>query len=76
MEERWSQFNRTSASSIYEAAVELGGMILKGCQFIGSRSDVLPPEYVEVLSRLQDRVPARPFEVVRKIVESVCVESK
>jgi predicted unusual protein kinase regulating ubiquinone biosynthesis (AarF/ABC1/UbiB family) len=70
MAERWSKFNRTSAESIYEAAVELGGMILKGCQFIGSRSDVLPPEYVEVLSRLQDRVPPRPFEVVREIVES------
>jgi predicted unusual protein kinase regulating ubiquinone biosynthesis (AarF/ABC1/UbiB family) len=70
MAKRWSEFNRTSAESIYEAAVELGGMILKGCQFIGSRSDVLPPEYVEVLSRLQDRVPARPFEVVRDIVES------
>lgn len=70
MSERWSKFNRTSAESIYEAAVELGGMILKGCQFIGSRSDVLPPEYVEVLSRLQDRVPARSFEVVRGIVES------
>lgn len=70
MAERWSKFNRTSAESIYEAAVELGGMILKGCQFIGSRSDVLPPEYVEVLSRLQDRVPARPFDVVREIVES------
>ncbi|MFP8880102.1 MAG: ABC1 kinase family protein [Myxococcota bacterium] len=70
MAERWSQFNRTSAESIYAVAVELGGLILKGCQFIGSRSDVLPPEYVEVLSRLQDRVPARPFRVVRKIVES------
>jgi len=70
MAERWSKFNRTSAESIYEAAVELGGMILKGCQFIGSRSDELPPEYVEVLTRLQDRVPPRPFEVVREIVES------
>jgi len=70
MPERWSKFNRTSAESIYDAAVELGGMILKGCQFIGSRSDVLPPEYVEVLSRLQDRVPPRPFDVVRQIVES------
>lgn len=44
-------------------------MILKGCQFLGARADVLPPEYVEVLSRLQDRVPPRPFSVVRRTVE-------
>src|SRR5206468_4545170 len=28
---------------------------------LGSRADVLPAEYVEVLSRLQDRVPPRPL---------------
>jgi predicted unusual protein kinase regulating ubiquinone biosynthesis (AarF/ABC1/UbiB family) len=70
MKQRWSRFNLESAHDIYEAAVELRGLILKGCQFIGSRADVLPPEYVEVLSRLQDRVPPRPFAVVQRIVES------
>ncbi len=69
MEKRWSRFNRRSAESIYEAAVELRGMILKGCQFIGSRADVMPPEYVEVLSSLQDEVPAHGFEEVRERVE-------
>lgn len=69
MRERWSRFNRRSAESIYGTAVELRGLILKGCQFLGSRSDVLPREYVEVLSRLQDRVPPKPFHVVRRTVE-------
>ena len=69
MKRRWARFNRSSAESIYDAAIELRGLILKGCQFIGSRADVLPPEYVEVLSQLQDRVPAKPFRVVRKTVE-------
>jgi predicted unusual protein kinase regulating ubiquinone biosynthesis (AarF/ABC1/UbiB family) len=66
---RWKRFNRTSAESIYEAAIELRGLILKGCQFLGARADVLPREYVEVLSRLQDRVPPKPFAVVRRVVE-------
>lgn len=66
---RWSRFNQTSAESIYAAAIELRGLILKGCQFLGARADVLPREYVEVLSRLQDRVPPRPFAVVRRVVE-------
>ncbi len=70
MRERWSRFNRRSAESIYDAAVELRGLILKGCQFLGSRSDVLPREYVDVLSRLQDRVPPKPFPVVRRTVEA------
>lgn len=69
MKQRWSRFHRQSAEAIYEAAVELGGMILKGCQFIGSRADVMPPEYVEILARLQDEVPARPFVEVRMRVE-------
>jgi predicted unusual protein kinase regulating ubiquinone biosynthesis (AarF/ABC1/UbiB family) len=70
MAERWSRLHHDSARSIYETAVELKGMILKGCQFMGARADVLPPEYVEVLSRLQDRVPSRPFRVVRRFVEN------
>jgi predicted unusual protein kinase regulating ubiquinone biosynthesis (AarF/ABC1/UbiB family) len=44
-------------------------MILKGCQFLGARADILPPEYVQVLARLQDRVPPKPFQVVRRSVE-------
>ncbi len=69
MAARWSRFHRESAASIYDVAVELRGLILKGCQSIGSRADVLPPEYVEQLSQLQDRVPARSFSVVRRTVE-------
>lgn len=69
MRQRWSRFHRGSAESIYEAAVDLQGLILKGCQFLGSRGDVLPREYVEVLSKLQDRVPPKPFPVVKQVVE-------
>jgi predicted unusual protein kinase regulating ubiquinone biosynthesis (AarF/ABC1/UbiB family) len=69
MRERWARFHRGSAESIYDAAVDLRGLILKGCQFLGARPDVLPREYVEVLSRLQDRVPPKSFRVVRGILE-------
>jgi predicted unusual protein kinase regulating ubiquinone biosynthesis (AarF/ABC1/UbiB family) len=69
MPERWRRFHRESAHTLYDAAIELQGLILKGCQFLGTRADVLPREYVEVLSRLQDHVPARPFAVARQTVE-------
>jgi predicted unusual protein kinase regulating ubiquinone biosynthesis (AarF/ABC1/UbiB family) len=69
MAKRWSRFNRRSAESIYDTAIELQGLILKGCQFLGTRADVVPREYVEVLSRLHDRVPPRPFATIRESVE-------
>lgn len=69
MPARWSRFHRRSAESIYDTAVDLRGLVLKGCQFLGTRADVMPPEYVEVLSRLHDRVPPCPFAVVRRCVE-------
>ncbi|NNL66393.1 MAG: AarF/ABC1/UbiB kinase family protein [Myxococcales bacterium] len=70
MRKRWSRHHRESARAIHRTALDLRGLILKGCQFLGSRADVLPREYVEVLSRLQDRVPPRPFRTVRETVES------
>ena len=69
MARRWSRHHKESASAIYHTAVDLQGLILKGCQFIGSRADVVPSEYVDELSKLQDRVPHRPFDVVRDCVE-------
>jgi len=70
MRGRWSRFHRESAETVYDAAVELGGLILKGCQYIGARADLMPREWVEVLERLQDRVPPRELPVVRRVVET------
>jgi ubiquinone biosynthesis protein len=70
MDERWARLHRTNATSIYETAVELRGLILKACQFLGTRADVLPPEYVEVLSRLHDRVPPKGFGIVAATIEA------
>lgn len=69
MDARWSQLHRGSAHRIHDLAVDLRGMILKACQFMSARPDVLPPEYIEILGRLQDRVPAHPFEHLRAEVE-------
>ena len=69
MAERWHEQHEENARAIYRAAVELRGMILKGCQFVGARADILPEPYVERLGRLQDRVPPRSFPVVRRVVE-------
>ena len=69
MDARWERFSREAAEAIFDAAVDLRGLILKACQFLGSRPDMLPPAFVEVLSTLQDRVPPRSFETVRALAE-------
>jgi predicted unusual protein kinase regulating ubiquinone biosynthesis (AarF/ABC1/UbiB family) len=70
MAERWSRLHLANATAIHETAVELRGLILKACQFLGTRADVLPPEYVEVLSRLHDRVPPKPFASVEQTLRA------
>jgi aarF domain-containing kinase len=61
---RYAREHLRSAQQIYRVAARLEGLLIKACQFISSRADVAPPEYVSVLSRLQDQVPARPFRQV------------
>ncbi|MBI3781986.1 MAG: AarF/ABC1/UbiB kinase family protein [Deltaproteobacteria bacterium] len=61
--------HRMAAEAIYETATQLEGLLIKACQFLGTRADILPDEFIEVLSRLQDRVPARPFSELAAHVE-------
>jgi predicted unusual protein kinase regulating ubiquinone biosynthesis (AarF/ABC1/UbiB family) len=69
-ERRYSREHQRNAERIYRLATRMEGLLIKTCQFISSRADVAPPEYVAVLSRLQDRVPPRPFDEVVKQIES------
>lgn len=66
---RYARHHRRSAELIYRTALRLEGWFVKACQFIGSRADILPQEYIDVLSRLHDQVPPRPFAVIRQRVE-------
>jgi len=67
--ERYRRHHRRSAELIYRTALRLEGWLVKACQFIGTRADILPQEYIEVLSRLHDRVPPRPFSIIQQCVE-------
>ncbi len=58
-----------SARALLATAIKLEGLLIKACQFIGTRADILPDEWVDTLSVLHDRVPPRPFEVIRAQVE-------
>lgn len=68
-EHRRSEHHSWSAWKFYETAVRNQGLLIKTSQFLSSRPDFMPEEYVEVLSLLQDEVPAEPFPVIRKVIE-------
>lgn len=46
----------------------LGPTFIKLGQVLSTRSDMLPPEYVEALSRLQDKVAPFPFEDAERVI--------
>src|SRR5258706_10583484 len=61
--------HRRNAEMIFDTAIELRGLLIKMCQVIGTRSDIFPPEYVQVLSKCHDRLPPRDFPAIRAQVE-------
>ena len=61
--------HRRGAARVLDAASELGGTLIKAAQFASSRPDLLPAPYIQELSKLQDRVPPRPWPVIRRALE-------
>ena len=56
------------AWQLYNVAISLGGVLIKLCQYLSTRRDILPEAYVNILSQLQDNVPAVPYEEIEKII--------
>ncbi len=69
MAEATHRFHQRAAESVVKRAVKQQGLIIKTCQFLGSRADVLMDEYVTTLSLVHDQVPPRPWDEIRPVVE-------
>ena len=58
-----------NAQKVLNTFVSLGPVYIKLGQWLSSRADILPQPYMEELAKLQDDVPAAPFDQVKPIIE-------
>ncbi|MBD2092240.1 AarF/ABC1/UbiB kinase family protein [Microcoleus sp. FACHB-1515] len=68
-EEKKALRRRRLAVWIRETLLDLGPTFIKVGQLFSTRADLFPSEYVEELSKLQDKVPAFSYAQVEAIVE-------
>ena len=60
----------STAERLRLAFEELGPTFIKLAQILSSRPDVLPPEFIEELSKLQDSVAPFPFADAKTLIEA------
>lgn len=68
--EKLAERRRKQAVWIRETFLDLGPTFIKLGQLFSTRADLFPTEYVEELSKLQDRVPAFSYEQIEEIIEA------
>jgi len=69
-ETRYRRQDLRAARALYRASIRLEGLLIKASQFVATRADVLPDQWVSTLAGLHDRVPPRPFEIIRAQIEN------
>jgi len=57
------------ARVLLDTLLTLGPTFIKLGQLLSTRPDILPPEYIEELEELQDRVPPADWEAARVVLE-------
>lgn len=60
---------QSSAERLWLTLEELGPTFVKFGQLLSVRADILPPDFIYELSKLQDEVSPLPFGPIKKVVE-------
>ncbi len=61
---------RQRAAALLDSMLTLGPTFIKLGQLLSTRPDILPPEYVDEFTKLQDRVPPADWDDARPVVEA------
>ncbi|MBV0924691.1 AarF/ABC1/UbiB kinase family protein [Halomicroarcula limicola] len=61
---------RERATTLLDSLLTLGPTFIKLGQLLSTRPDILPPEYIDEFSKLQDRVPPADWEKAKPVLES------
>ena len=70
--ERLKTLHARNARKLRESMIEMKGVLIKIGQFMSSRVDILPEEYTDELSKLQDQVPPAPFsDIAKRVTEEL-----
>lgn len=65
----WEKAHERNAQRLLNLIVELEGLWVKMGQYLSTRADVLPEAYIFLLRQLQDSLPPRPLQEVRKTIQ-------
>jgi len=65
-----TELRHREGALLREKLLRLGPTFIKIGQTLATRADILPVEYIQELSRLQDEVPPFPTDVARAIIEA------
>jgi len=69
---RIAALHKKNAILIREKAIEMKGVMIKVGQFLSSRKDFLPDEYIDELAELQDQVPPHDYgEIRQRIIDEL-----
>jgi predicted unusual protein kinase regulating ubiquinone biosynthesis (AarF/ABC1/UbiB family) len=60
---------RRRAAVLLDSLLTLGPTFIKLGQLLSTRPDILPPEYIDEFTKLQDEVPPAPWEEARGVIE-------
>jgi predicted unusual protein kinase regulating ubiquinone biosynthesis (AarF/ABC1/UbiB family) len=71
-DKKYHAIYQSQAIHFTKLAVEMGGLIIKLGQFVSSRVDILPKEYTDTLSLLQDSVSPEKTEMIITRIEEEC----
>lgn len=69
-EDKQTKRRRRTASWLRDRLLQLGPTFIKLGQLSSARSDIFPPEFVDELSKLQDRVPAFSADKARRFIQT------